>query len=164
MFRTATSLRKYKSFFRARFLLKVIAFLLVVLGWQHYSETNSIDSIGGPYEIARPAGYHSLLLLRFLIAGFLVPSTIGLLVYGLLRWRHSADQAPALGLSLLLPILVTWAWGLLGVLPLVAYPTLLGRYKSYYVVAMTLSQLPLAVIAARVGYYERLPIKQLVNE
>jgi hypothetical protein len=163
MLKLTTISREYKSFFQARFLLKVIAFLLVVLCLQRCSAT-TIYSLGGPAEIARPAGYHLLLLLRFLVAGFFVPSTIGLLVYGFLRWRHSADQAPPLGLSLLLPILVSWAWGLLGTLLLVAYPTFLGMYKNYYVVAMTISQLGLAIIAARVGYYERRPIKEPLNK
>jgi hypothetical protein len=163
MLRLAPIPKDYKFFFQARFLLKVIAFLLVVLCLQHCNETSSRYSLAGPAEIARPAGYYTQPLLRFLLAGFILPCTVGLLVYGVLRWRHSNDQAPPIGHSLLLPILVTWAWGLLGVLPVVAYPNLLGMYKIYYVSAMTLSQLFLAIIAARVGYYEERPMKQPLN-
>ena len=125
--------------------------------------SQSRDSLGGPIEIAYREGYyaHFLLLgLRFLVAGVVVLGVIGLLAYDFLRWRHSGEQAPPIGPSLLLPILVTWAWGLLAV---VAYSNPQGIYKQYYVVAMTLLQVGLVIVAARIGYHQGGTIKQPLN-
>jgi hypothetical protein len=140
-----------KALFQVRFLLGMIGFLLLVLYLQ--SEASAFKRLGGPVEIAYARGYaHHLLWLglRFLVSGFVVPCGIGLLVYGYLRWRHPADRV-RVGRALLLPTLVVWAWGLLGATTLDFVPSDL---KLYYVLAMLVLEVGLAIAAARVGYDE----------
>jgi hypothetical protein len=140
-----------KYLFQVRFLLGMIALLLLVLYLQ--SEANAANRLGGPVEIAYAQGYaHHLLWLglRGLVSGVVVPCGIGLLVYGYCRWRHPADRV-RVGRALLLPTLVVWAWGLLGAVALTFIPS---DWKLYYLLVMLVLEVGLAIAAARVGYEE----------
>lgn len=158
----ATVSKDYKSLFQVRFLLRSIALLLFVLCLQKCSRTNGMNSLGGPYEIILPEGYYTFLILGVLISAFIVPAAIGLLVYGFLQWRHPGYQS-SIRQSLLLSILVTWAWGLLGVVALSNFDGVYV-YKPYYFLAHFLIQVGLTIIAARFGYYEVRTSKQPLSE
>lgn len=50
-------------------------------------------SIGGPIEIARNYHEEYRIVLLFFVKGIVVPCIIGMIVYGILRWRHPEYQA-----------------------------------------------------------------------
>jgi len=154
-------IKDYKNIFRVSFLLKAIGILLFVVYLQNRVGPSFTRSIGGPIEIIRPTGYYTNLILRLLASGVIVPAIIGLVTHSILRWRHPDYQAPV-GLSLLLSILVTWTWGLLG---FIIYSNFRISYtdRGYYSLGMICIQLYLIITAARVGYYEA-RIKKLTGE
>ncbi|MDO7847421.1 hypothetical protein Q5H92_13710 [Hymenobacter sp. M29] len=146
-----------KFLFRVRFLLGMIALLLLVLYLQRAAGTRVSNRLGGPVEIAYAQGYarHVLWLgLRFFVAGVGVPVAIGLAVYGCLRWRHRGTPRGPLGRPLLLATLAAWAWGLLGV---VAYAVVPAGWKPFYAPGAFLLEAGMAIAAARAGYYDRRP-------
>ena len=135
----------------------LIASLFVIISKS--SDSSFSTSIGGPVEIARPNNYYYKLASMFLLKGIIEPCVIGLLVYGILRWGHPEYQASVIQ-PLLFSTVVWLAWGLLG---LVGLPR--GyEVKTYYLAAVALYGVGLAVAAARLGYYCGCRTKQPVED
>lgn len=152
-----------KTIFQPRFLLVTIGLLSLLLYMQHYVQESqgATRRLGGPVEIAHqanPYGIYLLLLLRFLMVGFLVPSGIGLLVCAVLRWRHPAYQV-FVKRPVILSVLVWCAWGLLNALLFTMVVNSISERDNEVVQLVSLlTSVGWVIAAARLSYYqERIP-------